>query len=299
MTANDRLYEYGKDGQIADSKEVNQGYTRLLETVMRIKEDGAGAVREVPGYQYEKFFDAMAVANRDKWQRADAADTSFKPFAWIRTGIFGSSGGETKDPVHHNNAAIQNQSRTSEAAIENAKRSDAVRQFAIDWYLKNEVKKQNIQASGEQESYPDYIYDEALYQAILKAEEYLKPFFSYDLDDLYAIEWDSAENGGSDWDKTTLSAEKLKKSEEGYYYGVSKYLPYGTYVAVEQQPYSGALEDFKNQHYRIDQPKEIEVPSVYEAGGNLVSPEKKSADYQYDASASPETLAANYQIRTE
>ncbi len=57
---------------------------------MRTKEDGAGAVREVPGYQYEKFFDAMAVANRDKWQRADAADTSFKPFAWIRTGIFGS-----------------------------------------------------------------------------------------------------------------------------------------------------------------------------------------------------------------
>ena len=63
---------------------------------MRIKEDGAGAVREVPGYQYEKFFDAMAVANRDKWQQADAADTSFKPFAWIRKGIFGSSGGETK-----------------------------------------------------------------------------------------------------------------------------------------------------------------------------------------------------------
>ena len=239
----------------------------------------------------------MAVANRDKWQRADAADTSFKPFAWIRTGIFGGSGGESKDPVHHNNAAIQNQSRTSEAAIENAKRSDAVRQFAMDWYLKDEVKKQNIQASGGQEGYPDYIYDEALHQAILKAEEYLKPFFSYDLDDLYAIEWDSAENRGSDRDKTTLSAEKLKKSEEGYYYGVSKYLPYGTYVAVEQQPYSGALEDFNNQHYRIDQPKEIEVPSVYEAGGNLVSPEKKSADYQYDASASPETLAANYQIR--
>ena len=297
VTAKERLYEYGKDGQIADSKEVSQGYTRLLETVMRTKEDGAGAVREVSGYQYEKFFDAMAVANRDKWQRADAADTSFKPFAWIRMGIFGTGGGEIKDPAHHNNAAIQNQSRTSEAAIENAKRSDAVRQFAMDWYLKDEVKKQNIQASGGQEGYPDYIYDEALHQAILKAEEYLKPFFSYDLDDLYAIEWDSAENGGSDRDKTTLSAEKLKKSEEGYYYGISKYLPYGTYVAVEQQPYSGALEDFKNQHYRIDQPKEIEVPSVYEAGGNLVSPEKKSADYQYDASASPETLAANYQIR--
>lgn len=75
--------------------------------------------------------------------------------------------------------------------------------------------------------------------------------------------------------QNNVVSEKLKKSEEGYYYGVSKYLPYGTYVAVEQQPYSGALEDFKNQHYRIDQPKEIEVPSVYEAGGNLVSPEKK------------------------
>lgn len=125
-------------------------------------------------------------------------------------GHFGTGGGEIKDPVHHNNAAIQNQSRTSEAAIENAKRSDAVRQFAMDWYLKDEVKKQNIQASGGQEGYPDYIYDEALHQAILKAEEYLKPFFSYDLDDLYAIEWDSAENGGSDRDKTTLSAEKLK-----------------------------------------------------------------------------------------
>ena len=43
VTAKERLYEYGKDGQIADSKEVNQGYTRLLETVMRIKEDGQGS----------------------------------------------------------------------------------------------------------------------------------------------------------------------------------------------------------------------------------------------------------------
>lgn len=55
VTAKERLYEYGKDGQIADSKEVSQGYTRLLETVMRTKEDEAGAVREVSGYQYEKF----------------------------------------------------------------------------------------------------------------------------------------------------------------------------------------------------------------------------------------------------
>ena len=122
---------------------------------MRIKEDGAGAVREVPGYQYEKFFDAMAVANRDKWQRADAADTSFKPFAWIRTGIFGSSGGaETKIRCIITMRRYRIRAAMSEAAVENAKRSDAVRQFAIDWYLKNEVKKQNIQALGGQEGYP-------------------------------------------------------------------------------------------------------------------------------------------------
>ena len=315
VTANESLYAYGKDGLIAETEAKQKGYTRLLETVTRTREDGAGAVREVSGYQYEKFFDAMAVANRDKWQRGDGANTSFKPLAWIRAGIFGSGGGEMKDPVQHNNGEVENKSRTSEAAVENAKRSDAVRQFAIDWYLKDEVKKKTepagaqVQPSGGQESYPDFVYDEALYQAILKAEEYLKPFFAYDLDDLYAIEWDSAENGGSDRDKTTLSADLVSNqktdtaadsdqdAKPGYYYGISKYLPYGTYVAVEQQPYSGALEDFKNQHYRIDQPKEIEVPTVYEAGGNLLSPGKPSAYYQYDASASPETLAAKYQIR--
>ena len=32
VTAKERPYEYGKDGQIADSKEVNQGYTCLLYT---------------------------------------------------------------------------------------------------------------------------------------------------------------------------------------------------------------------------------------------------------------------------
>ena len=32
------------------------------------------------------------------------------------------------------------------------------------------------------ESYQDEIYDIALFQAIMKAENYLKPFFTYDLD---------------------------------------------------------------------------------------------------------------------
>ena len=57
------------------------------------------------------------------------------------------------------------------------------------------------------EDYSDDIYDQALYQAILKAENYLKPFFAYDLDEIYALEWDSAAGGGSDGDRTTLSAD--------------------------------------------------------------------------------------------
>ena len=299
IEANTSLYGFDEDGKIADTGDKNSGYTRLLETVLQTKEDGAGNVRKTSGYQYDKFFDAIAVANRDKWQQADAKYTSFKPFSWIVENVFGSDGGEKSDPVWHNNEKIKNTIRTSDAAIQNAKRSDAVRQFAIDWYLNDEVKKKTklsgniIKPQGGYEEYQDDIYDEALYEAILKSEEYLKPFFAYDLDKLYAIEWDSEKNGGLDQDTTTLSVNSLSDC----YYAVSKYLPYGTYVAVEQQPYSGALEDFKNQHYRIDKPKEIEVPSVYETDGNNKSPEKKSAFYKYDASLLPENIAAKYKIR--
>ena len=83
------------------------------------------------------------------------------------------------------------------------------------------------------------VYDRALYKAILKAEEYLKPFFKYDLDSLYSIRWDSEENGGIDRDKTTLSAWQLKiqGGEVEYAFGISEYLPYGTYVLAEQQPF--------------------------------------------------------------
>lgn len=114
----------------------------------------------------------------------------------------------------------------------------------MDWYLKDEVKKQNIQASGGQEGYPDYIYDEALHQAILKAEEYLKPF-SPMIWMIYTRLSGTARKWRFRSGQNNVVSRKIKKSEEGYYYGVSKYLPYGTYVAVEQQPYSGALEDFK------------------------------------------------------
>ena len=41
------------------------------------------------------------------------------------------------------------------------------------------------------ENYQDEVYDTALNAALIKAENYLKPFFHYDLDEIYAIEWDS------------------------------------------------------------------------------------------------------------
>lgn len=308
ITANDSLYSY-ESGFIKAAQ--SPGYTRILETILTKQEDGAGATRMVETYNYKKFFDALRVANEDKWD-STGRNTSFKPLAWIRADIFGTAGGEKQDPVLHNNTEIINTRNTGSAAAENALRSDNVRQFAITWYLKDEAAKYmedngsgRTQPRDGAEDYSDDIYDQALYQAILKAENYLKPFFAYDLDEIYALEWDSAAGGGSDGDRTTLSADTyyaatgtaLETPLDGYYYGVSKYLPYGTYVAVEQQPGNGALGDFDNQHYQTDDPKEISVPSVYEAGGNRISPEKFSEFYRYTASDTPEQLAARYQIR--
>ena len=117
-----------------------------------------------------------------------------------------------------------------------------MRQFAISWYLDDEVKKlvQEVDAgTGEKKAsagataYSEETYDLALRQAIKKAENYLKPFFAYDLDELYAIHWDSEANGGSDHDTTTLAAntiygDKDLSKDGGYAYGLSKYLPYGS-----------------------------------------------------------------------
>ena len=63
--------------------------------------------------------------------------------------------------------------------------------------------KEELAENGTEAAYGDQVYDRALYKAILRAEEYLEPFFKYDLDSLYSIRWDSEENGGIDRDKTT------------------------------------------------------------------------------------------------
>lgn len=310
VSAGKSLYSAGSDGLIQD--EQNPGYIRLLETVSEGTEDGSGGEKITECYNYEKFFDAIRTANHDKWDQGERDSTSFKPFSWIREALFGSEGGEKAYPTNRNNRPIRNKSRTSEEAAENRNASDMVRQFAVTWYLDEEVKKLTEkndagerQPEGGSEAYQEEIYDKALRKAIQKAENYLKPFFAYDLDTIYAVEWDSDPDGGVDRDASTLSADMYYETERadregaenGYFYGVSKYLPYGVYVAVEEQPCSAKLGDFFNKHYKTDEPKEITVPSLYETGEPEAYEKEYHPFYSYESSASPEKLAKNYQIR--
>ena len=180
VTANKVLYSMEK-GFISGKQ--NSGYTAVLET-------SSGR------YNYEKFFDGISVANKDKWRDDAATFTSWRP--------------------------LGNKVNTSQAAQENTAVSDRVRQFAIDWYLDQEIEKlvkagdmaNGEHTQGEEKSegigvkYSDQLYDEALWEAIKKAENYLKPFFAYDLDAIYAVKWDTDTDGGKDKDKTTLSADE-------------------------------------------------------------------------------------------
>ena len=280
--ANEELYGF-TDGLIHDTQ--NTGYTRILETTSYLVEDGS-STRTVTGYNYDKFFDAIAVANGDKWDENAPTYTSYRPIGNLVN-------------------------RTGEQ-VDNARVSDRVRQFAVSWYLDEEVKKLVKiveQGTGETEAksgataYDGETYDLALRQAIVKAENYLKPFFAYDLDEIYAIHWDSEAGGGSDHDTTTLAANTIYKdadlsSENGYAYGLSQYLPYGTYVVAEQQPHVDELNDFKNKHYQIDRPREVILPSVYASfDGSQSTPEVMNSYYNFDRSDTMEDLERKYQIR--
>ena len=299
--ANQELYSF-TDGRINEYPET--GYTAVLETILSHEVDADGDDKEISRYNYQKFFDAVGVANQDKWGKAKPEYTSFKPLAFIRQLLFGTAGSERIYPAQHNNTEIQNEANTSETAKENRNWSDAVRQFAISWYLDREVEKLvkengtgETEIAAGSENYQDEVYDTALNAALIKAENYLKPFFRYDLDEIYAIEWDSESDGGKDKDRTTLSADK--EAAAGYCYAISEYLPYGTYVAVEQQPMDKELEDFPNKHYAVDVPKEIELPAVYEDGkaGASETPERLSRYYHYNANLPAADLAAKYFIR--
>ena len=257
VNANEALYPEGED-------EPSGGYTAVLETVERQSADGAG-VRTVKVPNYDKFFDALTVANYDKWDNGAEKRTSFRPFS--------------------------NAANRSKEAEENAGFSDMVRQFAIDWYLDGEVSQMD---EREKTAYGDQFYDEALRRALRKAEDYLKPFFNYDLDEIYAVKWDGAAGGGPDGDPATVNADE---EGEAYYYGISAGLPYGTYVIAEQQPHYADLQDYRNRHYRIDSPKEVLVPSVYMQTESEASDDTMSAEYIYDSGMPLDDMQERYGIR--
>ena len=308
--ANTELYSY--TGGLINASQ-NPGYTALLEKTAQTVKDESGNDRTVSRYNYEKFFEAVNVANSDKWDRTDNKSSSFKPFSLIKGLLFGTGGGEREYPAGHNNSQIENSVNTSATAKDNALRSDHVRQFAITWYLDDEVAKLvkknpagETENSEGSEKYSDEVYDKALSEAIKKAENYLKPFFSYDLDEIYAIAWDSEADGGKDHDTMTLSADQ-EDAVAGYCYGISEYLPYGTYVAVEQQPFNKDLGDLFNKHYKTDAPKEIELPAIYaqrsgadpEGGksGSDKTPEELAGYYRYNAADTVSQLSSKYHIR--
>lgn len=330
VTANQELYSYS-NGLIHD--EQNMGYTSILETTGRVAQNDGGGTRVIEVPNYEKFFDAIRTANTDRWDnprsrdreftgwdawdavrnawedKIDPAvqDTSYKPFARIRPGVFSASTqSQSGSPAALDGKETKNERNTGAEAKKNAMSSDAVRQFAITWYLDEEVKKL-VQDNGDSETegiggsltYPDETYDRTLAEAIDKANHYLTPFFLYDLDSIYAIAWDGEPGGGKDGDPATLCADELEDGADGYYYGVSAYLPYGIYVAVEQQPYNHkkGQYDFVNRHYKTDTPKEILLPTVYEPGGETDSPETYADSYRYQSAMTPEETAAAYQIR--
>ncbi|MGL5437497.1 MAG: SpaA isopeptide-forming pilin-related protein [Lachnospiraceae bacterium] len=256
-----QLYDY-TDGLIHETQ--NNGSSLILEVLDTSEAGYPGSI-----YNYEKFFDAIAVANADQWDNGNPTYTSDKP--------------------------VGNEANTSEYTRANAGASDRVRQFAVTWYLKDEQKKLTHLAAGYGEMvYQQERYDEALYHAITKADNYLKPFFAYDFDEIYAVSWDREGNGGSDRDPTTLTVDIKADSCSG----ISRYLPYGTYIVVEQQPAYDPPGDFKNRHYQIDKPREVALPAVYlGAAGTGAGPEEMSSYYFYNAEDKMEDLERKYHIR--
>lgn len=304
---------YGWTGGQIDSV-PNAGYTAVLEE--KLTGNGRrGTSRYGTNYNYEKFFDALRTANLDRWDNpanrnrefttweewdavrnawegildGSTPDTSYKPFARILAGRYSASGDSAGCyPAIHDNKEQKNECSTGEEAKKNAKSSDAVRQFAITWYLDHEVDKLAAELEDGEVRYSDEIYDKALYEAIRKANHYLTPFFRYDLDTVYSVEWDEEADGGEDRDKTTVCADTAEVLPVNGYYGVSRYLPYGTYVVVEQQP-----DAFPQTHYRLDAPKEIALPSVYEPG----EPGTLARACRYRGNETPEELASRFRIR--
>lgn len=356
------LYSYQNDATNVQKNDwlrdnQNKGYTRILESTERVIEDGT-STRTVQTYNYEKFFDAIAAANTDKWDddietctfNYDGYDTpvgkismqnypgqkwentlkeenqkgdvnnSFDLFRWIHEKIYGSVKDYQKFQDGQGNYGALNGTNTetttstSDYARANAEASNAVRQFAVKWYMKDEVAKlvkNNGVGDGEDIAkteaeggapgiteegvvpYDDYIHDYALFKALQKAYNYLRPFYENDLDTIYSVEWDSAKDGGNDKDVTTLSTDI---HEEGAFYNTSSYLPYGVYVIVEQTPSNFSADtgyDLVNRAFNIEKPKEVIVPSLYEGNASDNTTDNYDTHYSFDPALSPDKLAAS------
>lgn len=334
------------------NEDQNPGYTRLLEMTGKTMENGAGKTLTIDSYNYEKFFDALNAANTDKWdddidsctfkyngydtpvgkismqaypgqhwedtlkeenQKGDT-NTSFDLFRWIHQKIHGSVTDYEKYKGDLNGENIETETSTSDYARANAEASNVVRQFAVKWYLQDEVAKlvkNNGVGDGEDVAkteadggapgiteegvvpYDDYIHDYALFKALEKAYNYLRPFYENDLDTIYSVTWDSAENGGNDKDVTTLSTDS---HEDGAFYNTSAYLPYGTYVIVEQTPENSMKEtgyDLVNRAFNIEKPKEVIVPSVYDGAASNDTTDNYDTHYNFDPEMTMNDMAAS------
>ena len=261
-------------------------------------------------YQLDDTDKDYTLANTDGADKDGTAggdrDTSFKPFRWIREHVFGDRDGYIQYPAVNNGENMEVVVNTSDQARANANASDAVRQFAVKWYLEDEAAKlmvdnglgENIAKPDGKIGYDEAVYDMALFEAIAKAYNYLRPFYYYDLDTIYSVEWDSAPGGGADKDYTTLSADERLDDR---YYNISSYLPYGVYVIVEQPPMrrDDAVNDWKNRSFDIEKPKEVIVPSVYDGPESNNTTDNYHAHYNFNADQllTDQAKQENYLIR--
>lgn len=319
------------DGAGADRQAERYNYEKFFDSITAANTDiwdndmhttyTGTSMGNYPGqHWYQTFYEAYqkddadpdhTLENTDGADKDDTAggdrDTSFKPFRWIREHVFGNRADYESYPADHGGANTEVLTSTSDFARANAEASDAVRQFAVKWYLEDEAAKlmagngvgEDIaKDSGGTLPYEEAVYDEALFRAIAKTYNYLKPFYANDLDTIYSVEWDSAENGGTDKDYTSLSID-IKDGDE--HYNMSSYLPYGVYVVVEQQPgrRDGAVNDWENRSYTIETPKEVIVPSLYDTvqANDTADNYDRHYSYQYGMTAQEQAGKENYLIR--
>ena len=201
VIANESLYSYGPDGMI--QKVQGPGYTAILE-------------RNGNTPNYEKFL---------------------LPSGWpIRI-----CGTIMPRPIPLR-VPIGNLVNRRQETLENAKVSDMVRQFAIDWYLDDEVRKLTREKEkprkSKEKKLPHILTSCWIWRCgrpFQKAQNYLKPFSPTIWMRIYAVAWEPDAAGGKDQDSATLCCdENFGDESEGYYFGISAYLPYGVYVAAEQ-----------------------------------------------------------------